>query len=116
MWCWYKVVPLVIGALLWSAPAHAAFWQATIKLGDWQAHAETNRLIELDAIRDLLARFEEKEGNTVTIRYPGGDAGSAWAVQFRNRLVAYGIPSSYIAMMPGSGGLDILHVSLTSPD
>ncbi len=103
---------IAIGAVVWIGIAQAAFWQATIARADWQRHAAEGRLLELDGVRELLSRFEEAEGNAVTVRYPGGDAGSAWAVEFRDRLVAWGIPSAYVEMLPGSGGLDILHVSL----
>lgn len=110
MWCLSRSFALAF--LLWAGSAGAAFWQATIERTDWQRHATEGRLLDLDAVRELLSRFEETEGTTVTVRYPGGDAGSAWAVQFRDRLVAWGIPSAYVEMLPGSGGLDILHVSL----
>jgi hypothetical protein len=105
----------MLGALLvfLSIDAHAASWEANIKRDDWVAHVAERRLLELDAIREILARFEEIDDARIVIQYPGGDVGSAWAVQFRDRLVAYGVPSAFMEMMPGSGGLDILRVSLT---
>lgn len=117
MWCWSRAVAaLVFGAMLYAAAAQAGFWQQTVSRADWQRHVTEGRLLELDAIRELLLRFEEREDVRVTIRYPGGDAGTAWAVQFRNRLVAYGVPSRYMELLPGSGGLDILHVSMVDGD
>ena len=111
MWCWSSRL-LVVAVLSWTGIAHAAFWQDTIDRAEWQQHAGQGRLLELAPVRELLSRFEESDGNRVTIRHPGGDAGTAWAVQLRDRLVAWGIPSDYVEMIPGSGGLDILHVSL----
>ncbi len=110
MWCWSRRW-LVLAALV-ALPAQADFWQATIHSAEWREHADRGRLLQLDAVSALLARFEEVEGAVVTIRYPGGDAGNAWAVTLRDRLVGYGVPSAHIQMQPGSGGLDILHLSL----
>ena len=86
-------------------------WEATVARSQWLTHVEERRVLELDAMRELLKRFDEGDAR-VTIRYPGGDLGSAWAVNFRDRLVSYGIPSRYIELLPGSGGIDILRVSL----
>jgi hypothetical protein len=114
MWCWSRVARAALPALLlcWSTAARAAFWQATITQGDWQARARAGGLLDLDAVAGLLSRFDETDGSMVTIRHLGGDAGSAWAASLRDMLVAYGIPSRFIEVVPGSGGLDILHVSL----
>lgn len=98
--------------MVFGTGALAASWQSTLEYSVWQKHAAEGRLLELDAVRQLLRRFEEREGVTVVVRHPGGDAGSAWAVSFRDRLVAYGIPLRHIELLPGSGALDILHVSL----
>jgi hypothetical protein len=101
-----------LGLIVIAASAFGAdFWQQTITRADWLTHVEQRRVLELDAVRELLDRFEEGEA-TVTVRFPGGDLGSTWAVNFRDRLVSYGIPSRYIELLPGSGGLDILHVSM----
>jgi len=52
----------------------------------------------------------------VTIRYPGGDKGNAWALELREWLVALGIPSNYIVLEPGSGGQDRLLLLLEAGD
>ena len=103
---------LVLVGMLFTVPASAENWQSTLELSVWQRHAAEGRLLELDSVRQLLRRFQEREGFAVIVRHPGGDLGSAWAAHFRDRLVAYGIPSAYIELLPGSGALDILHVSL----
>jgi hypothetical protein len=115
MSCLSKPMAVAIGVLLLASGAgvHAAVWESTISRDAWVTHASERRLLDLDPIREILARFEESEQVRITIHYPGGDAGSRWAVQFRDRLVAYGVPSTFMEMVPGSGGLDILRVSLT---
>jgi hypothetical protein len=101
--------------MAWLIPvACADFWQSTIERAKWEQYDTGKRLLEMETIRELLQRFDETEQTRITVRYPGGDSGSAWAVEFRNRIVAYGIPSRYVELIPGSGGLDILHVSMVS--
>lgn len=115
MWCSFdRISAAAFAALMlaWSG-AQGAFWQETLDRAQWQRHAAAGTYLRLDIIRELLERFEEREGTLITIRHPGGDAGTEWAVRFRNRLVAYGIPSRFLELIPGSGGLDILHVSMT---
>ena len=42
------------------------------------------------------------------VRHPGGDDGNAWALEFREWLVALGVPSHFITLEPASGGVDRL--------
>ncbi|GIS88566.1 MAG: hypothetical protein CM1200mP18_12760 [Gammaproteobacteria bacterium] len=60
--------------------------------------------------------FVEDPRQQVTIRYPGGDKGNAWALELREWLVALGIPSNYIVLEPGSGGQDRLLLLLEAGD
>lgn len=115
MWYWCRSArAALVAAVLAAAPiASAAAWEATVALDEWRSHAAGGRVLELDVVAELLGRFEEREGTVLTIRHPGGDAGSRWGVEFRDYLVTYGVPSRYMELVPGSGGLDILHVSLT---
>jgi len=115
MWCWSRSsrAALVIAVLATAPMASAASWEATVGFDEWRSHVAGGRVLELDAVAELLGRFEEREGIVVTIRHPGGDAGSRWGVEFRDYLVTYGVPSRHMELVPGSGGLDILHVSLT---
>jgi hypothetical protein len=49
------------------------------------------------------------------IRYPGGDAGNAWAEAVRDWLVALGVASKRIVLEPGSSSPDALTL-LTQKD
>mgnify|MGYP001452423937 FL=1 len=65
-------------------------------------------MLDLDVVRALLSLFKEDVGHNVIIRYPGGDEGNAWAVEFKEWLVSFGLPSHYVSLQPGSGGEDKL--------
>ena len=75
---------------------------------DWPERRTTKNLLDLDVIRVLLSLFKEDVGQNVIIRYPGGDEGNAWAVEFKEWLVSFGLPSDYVSLQPGSGGVDRL--------
>ena len=75
---------------------------------DWPERRTTENLLDLDVIRVLLSLFKEDVGQNVIIRYPGGDEGNAWAVEFKEWLVSFGLPSHYLSLQPGSGGGDRL--------
>ena len=83
---------------------------------DWPDRRTTKPVLSIPPIKKLLALFVEDPRQQVTIRYPGGDEGNAWALELREWLVALGIPSNYIVLEPGSGGQDRLLLLLEVGD
>ena len=79
-----------------------------LRYQDWPARRSAHGMLELDVVRAVLSMFSEKGGQNVIIRHPGGDGGNAWALEFREWLVAFGVPSHFITLEPGSGGADRL--------
>ena len=75
---------------------------------NWSDRRTTKTVLSIPPIKKLLELFVETPHYQVTIRYPGGDKGDAWALELREWLVALGIPSNYIVLEPGSGGQDQL--------
>ncbi len=82
----------------------------------WPDRRTTKTVLSILPIKKLLALFVENSNHQVTIRYPGGDKGNAWALELREWLVALGIPSNYIVLEPGSGGQDHLLLLLEAGD
>ena len=79
-----------------------------LRYQDWPQRCTVHAVLKMDPIRALLYVFSEEEGQSVIVRHPGGDGGSAWALEFREWLVALGVPSHFIILEPGSGGADRL--------
>jgi len=86
----------------------------TITQSEWPQYANGANLSALPQLRDLLQRFEEREGTRLEIRFPGGEQGNKWARQLQRWFVAYGVPSRYLTLAPGSGAPDRLLVMLVS--
>ena len=82
----------------------------------WPDQRTTNTVLAIRPIKKLLELFVENPRYQVTIRYPGGDKGNAWALELCEWLVALGIPSNYIVLEPGSGGQDRLLLLLEASD
>ena len=83
---------------------------------NWPDRRTAKTVLSILPIKKLLELFVENPSHRVTIRYPGGDKGNAWALELREWLVALGIPSSYIVLEPGSGGQDRLLLLLEAGD
>ena len=83
---------------------------------NWPDRRTTQTVLSILPIKKLLELFVENPRHQVTIRYPGGDKGNAWALELREWLVALGIPSNYIVLEPGSGGQDRLLMLLEVGD
>jgi hypothetical protein len=49
---------------------------------------------------ELLAALERSRDGVVLVRHPSGDPGARWAEALRDFLVARGLPSARIALVP----------------
>ena len=118
--------PLIISVLLYFAGDIPNLFAAQgipetlleqpILAENWPDRRTTNTVLSILAIKKLLELFVENPRHQVTIRYPGGHKGNAWALELREWLVALGIPSNYIVLEPASGGQDRLLLLLEAGD
>ncbi|MFT5113704.1 MAG: hypothetical protein ACI8P9_003035 [Parasphingorhabdus sp.] len=108
----FLLLVILLGAV---TGVFADFWQDSISKEQWDSYAQGKELHRMDSIRELLGLFQEKPGYKLTIRHPGGEEGFAWGEALKHWLVALGIPSGYVITLPGSGGLNILHLSMSYP-
>jgi len=90
------------------AGAPVTLLEIPLRHQDWPHQRSAHAVLELVPVRAVLSAFSEEEGQIVIVRHPGGDGGNAWALEFREWLVAFGVPSHFITLEPGSGGTDRL--------
>jgi len=69
----------------------------------WQLPRSGRMVSGLEPLRRIAADFERDPSQRVTIRHPGGDAGSVWAGELRDWFVAMGIGSERVVLLPGTG-------------
>jgi hypothetical protein len=82
---------------------------------NWPQRRSAYTVLELDPVRAVLSLFSEGGGQNIIVRHPGGDVGNAWAFEFQEWLVAFGVPSYFITLEPGSGGADHLLILVEAP-
>ena len=90
------------------AGAPITLLEMELRYQDWPQRRSAYAVLKLDQVRAVLSVFSEEGGQNVIVRHPGGDGGNAWALEFREWLVAFGVPSHFINLEPGSGGVDRL--------
>lgn len=112
MWCPPRRIGLALLACALSAQADDR--RFGVAQADWSRYVEARAVIELDAVRGVLERFEERPGARVVVRHPGGSFGVRWADELRRWLVAFGVPSRYVVLEPGSGAPDVLYLAVSA--
>lgn len=106
------LIPLL---LLLAGPAHAA------GNGPWALDAETwaaprsgQALVQMPPLRDAVEALLNTPGSRLLIRYPGGESGQLWVQELRAWLIALGVPSSRIDLLPGGTRDDQLLLEVQS--
>lgn len=81
---------------------------------EWNIPRTTQSVIAIPAIRQAVQAYEATSLATIQLRYAGGDEGTLWANELRSWLVALGIASADIDLLPGArdpGQLELRVVS-----
>ncbi len=84
--------PLYVTAAEWAQPRNGAFI--------------THHPALSQAIHEL------QDGQRLQLLYPGGDEGSLWASELQAWLVALGLSSQRIELLPGSGRADAIEIRI----
>ena len=90
------------------AGAPVTLLEMPLRYQDWPQRRSARVVLELGPVRAVRSVFSEDGSQIVIVRHPGGYGGDAWALEFREWLVALGVPSQFITLEPGSGGADRL--------
>lgn len=100
----FLLVPLAV-------PARQA---VVITSVEWARPRSGQSLARLPALADAVRRLLDTRAGQLTVRYPGGEEGLIWGEELRDWLVALGIDSSQIDLVPGTARPDTLELELTT--
>ncbi|MGU9956956.1 MAG: hypothetical protein ACNYPI_04755 [Arenicellales bacterium WSBS_2016_MAG_OTU3] len=75
---------------------------------DWPQYRSGLAVLDLPPLRKMMKVYLANDNALISVRYPGGDAGSAWAGELREWLVSLGVPLGDIELLPGSRARDAL--------
>ena len=103
---------LLCGPML---PVHADSHVFELSAEEWARPRSGDRVTRLPAVRGVMEGWLQASGSLISIHYPGGEAGTLWASELRDWLVALGVPSNAIRIQPGSPSGDLLTLQLIAP-
>lgn len=90
---------LLIGANFALAETPAVFILTT---SEWNVPRTTETILAMPALQKTIQAYNQNPGSIIQIHYPGGDEGTLWASELRSWLVALGVASRHIELLPGS--------------
>lgn len=69
---------------------------------EWSVPKQATTLLAMPAISKSMQKLHKYENSFLNIKYPGGDEGTLWASELRSWLIALGLSSKRIELVPGS--------------
>lgn len=69
---------------------------------EWSVPKNTSALLAMPAIHKSMQSLQKNTTSSLKIKYPGGDEGTLWVNELRSWLIALGLSSRRIELVPGS--------------
>jgi hypothetical protein len=73
-----------------------------LHINEWSVPKQTSTLLAMPAISKSMQKLQNNVNSLLKIKYPGGDEGTLWANELRSWLIALGLSSKRIELVPGS--------------
>ncbi len=116
-------LPFLLGLILLAAPAGAAPDPAGTPAGEtpgrppawitrdqWRAVDQGAQVAALAPLAAVVARWSRAPEGIIVLRHPGGEAGTRWAGEVRDWLVALGVDGDHLRLVPGTAEADRIHL------
>jgi hypothetical protein len=81
---------------------------------DWTPPRHAEALAAVPALGNFLHTLDQHDKDVLRIRHAGGEAGSRFAEQLRDALVALGVPAARIRLVPAAAGADQLILEISA--
>ena len=69
---------------------------------EWSVPKQAKTILLMPAINKSMKKLNKSINSTLNVKYPGGDEGTLWANELRSWLIALGLSSKRIDLIPGS--------------
>ena len=73
-----------------------------LRANEWSVPKKTATLLAMPAIHKSMEKLQINVNSFLKIKYPGGDEGTLWVNELRSWLIALGLSSNRIELVPGS--------------
>ncbi|RMG28615.1 MAG: hypothetical protein D6721_08045 [Gammaproteobacteria bacterium] len=83
-----------------------------LSLEAWDRPLTGDEVTRIPVLREAVARLDADPGLRLVIHYPGGEEGAFRALNLRAWLIALGVASERLRLVPGSGRDDRLELEL----
>lgn len=104
------MLALSLGLATVLSTAEASPYLLTAK--EWAVPRSGAVVVSMPAVRDCLRELDRAPQGRLRVRYPGGDEGTLWAHELQGWLVALGLASERIELVPGSRRADTLSLEV----
>jgi len=96
------------------SPVDSSAW--VLPAEQWEAGQDGNHILQIPVLKSLMQNWiQQYDANNVLrieLQYPGGEEGELWVQELADWLVSMGLPSKHIFMVPGSGTVDKIKLTL----
>lgn len=79
---------------------------------EWSVPKKATTLLAMPAINKVMKKLQKNVNSSLKIKYPGGDEGTLWANELRSWLIALGLSSKRIELIPGSAVSTIIELDV----
>lgn len=86
----------------------------TLAAADWPQPRRAEILSAHRPLSDFLLAFDQRNAKVLRIRHAGGETDSRFAEQLRDALVAFGVPSARIHLVPAAADSEQLILELSA--
>ncbi len=87
-----------------------------ISSAEWARPRSGETLARMPGLVQIARRLFETRHGHILVRHPGGEEGVLWAEELRGWLVALGVTSTQINLVPGTSHPDVIELELkTTP-
>lgn len=94
-------ITLISMALLFATNIFAADVEL-LHANEWSVPKQATTILAMPAIQKSMRKLQNNVNSFLKLKYPGGDEGTLWVNELRSWLIALGLSSKRIEMVPGS--------------
>lgn len=105
-----KKILFILFSLTLATPALGEDWSLTA--AQWAMPKSGTSLVQMPGLKAAVDALIEDPGAALLIQYPGGDEGALWAEELKAWMIALGIGSDRLRLLPGSPSADKLLLKL----
>lgn len=107
-----KIINIALLSLSLLTNAAFAANSELLHASEWSVPKKATTLLAMPAINKVMKKLQKNVNSSLKIKYPGGDEGTLWANELRSWLIALGLSSKRIELIPGSAVSTIIELDV----